>query len=364
MKRIFLIVTIGLLKLSVMANLSENTKFYGSFYTALLTEEGNYSIVDNGSRAGIKFEKKEFYPHWNAGLRGEYGINSTSRPSEFQIKNNSLTSSTTNGPFSNRLGYMYFTYKDNLKFSFGKQWSPFYDVTSVTDIYAIFGAQAAGAFSLSSDGGYLGTGRADNSAVASYKSGNLETSLIYVATGNQSIEILDANGDSLPGKPTRIYKRSFGGALQYTSDTLTLGVANMTGHFLNDEKEEHSHSTTFGAKYVFKDLTIAGVYTISRLAEIDNNGVIFGANGVEAIIKYHLSEDVSLSAGLNSLKPDDKTYDLVTENDYTIEKYIFALTLEKDFFTLALEGVSDLSRNADGSRTSENIIGLSLGLSL
>lgn len=348
MKRLFLAVGIGLLGFNTWATIGESTHFYGSFYTALLSDQGNYSIVDNGSRAGIKFEKKEFYPNWSAGLRGEYGINSTSRPSEFQIKNNSLTSSKTSGPFSNRLGYMYFKYDDNLQLSFGKQWSPFYDVTSVTDIFAIFGAQASGAFSLSSDGGYLGTGRADNSAIASYASGNLKTSLIYVATGNQTIELLDANGDSLPGNPTRIYKRSFGGAIQYTNELLTLGMGNMTGHFINDDKEEHSHSTTFGAKYIFRQLTIAGVYTISRRAEIDNNGVIFGANGVEATLSYKLSDDVAFSVGLNSLKPDDKSYNLLTENDYAVEKYIFALTLNKDFFTLALEGVSDLSRNADG----------------
>lgn len=185
-----------------------------------------------------------------------------------------------------------------------------------------------------------------------------------MATGNQKIELLNENGESLPGKPTRTYKRSFGGAFQYRDDSFTFGIANMTGNFIKDKKDENSHATTVGTSYKIADLSLAGVYTISRRIEIDNNGIIFGARGLETTMTYRLSEDVSMSVGLNKLKPDDKSYKLLNDNHFLVEKYIFALTLTKDFFTAALEGVSDKSKNANASKTSDNIVGLSIGIKL
>ncbi len=213
MLKVFLIFVISI---SAFASTS---KFYGYFSLAFFSNDGRYSLVDNGSRVGVKYSKKGFYPDWTAGLRGEYSVKTTSHNEDFFLKNNELNRTKDNGPFSNRLGYLYLTYDDNFTMSFGKQWSPFYEVTSVTDIFYIFGAEASGAFSLQSDGGYLGSGRANNSARLSYDLGKTKISAIYVATGDQEIEILDADGKSLPGNPKRIYERSLGGAVQYVGNS-------------------------------------------------------------------------------------------------------------------------------------------------
>lgn len=345
------------------ANELKNFSAYGKLALGFFTNEGKWSTVDNGSRLGFKYKKDDIFKNVTIGARGEYSVQATKPSTTFAVKGDNFETTSTDGPFKNRLGYIYFDFGKNFTASFGKQWSPYYDVTSVTDIFNMFGAEASGAFSFNSDGGFLGTGRADNSSLFTYKNKNMKASFIYIATNDQEIELTDASGNSLPGTPKRTYERAMGGAFEYDHKYFQIGLAHIHGDITEVSLSKDTKLTTAGLQLKLNPVTIGVVYTESRFSELDDNGVIFDARGTEAVIDYALTETISLRAGYNNLKPhEDTDYQELTDHFYEIKKYIVGAQYSKDNLTLGLEGLIDESQNADDTKTKNSIAGFSMTL--
>lgn len=351
--------------LEMKSDLKKEFHFYGAFNLAFFGDAGRYSLVDNGTRLGVKYLNTKAITNWNLGARAEYGVRTTAHDSEFEIKNGNIEAVDGTAPFTNRLGFIYFENPEHkFKISLGKQWSPFYEVTSVTDIFYMFGAEASGAFSLNSDGGYLGTGRADNSILLTKEIHSFKLQALYLATGKQSIEIKDANGNEISGKPKRVYERSYGGAIQYESETFKIGVSHMTGDFEYDGSPQHSRASTLGLSFKLDKLELGQVVTFSKGHQIDDNGQLFDARGLETTISYQYTSRLNLRAGLNKVSSKDSDYDAKAEHDYGVEKYILGIVYQSDSYSFSLEGVSDHSKNADNSEVDNSLVGVNFEVEL
>ncbi len=138
----------------------------------------------------------------------------------------------------------------------------------------------------------------------------------------------------------------------------------MSGHFKTSGATKDSGLTTLGLSYTLGDFTFAQVVTFSKRSEVDDVGEIFDGRGLETTLSYKLSSDVTVAAGLNKLTPDDDVYKNKSNHFYKIEKYIFGLSLKKDVFEAALEGILDRSRLSTNLRTNNNIIGLTFKVSI
>jgi predicted porin len=67
--------------------------------------------------------------------------------------------------FFSRLAYATLKHKKWGEISIGKQWGLYYDVAVYTDNFTVFGGESNGVYSGNTDGGWKGTGRADNAIV-------------------------------------------------------------------------------------------------------------------------------------------------------------------------------------------------------
>ena len=137
---------------------------YGSLRTIIGFPIGGAEVQDDASRVGINFTT--FGP-LKVIATTEWGVNLVQ--SETTYNAGATTSSgfgvvqqATQPVFGARLGFVGVDFGKYGRFSFGKQLSTHYDITSyTTDRFNVFGGQSTATYVANTDGGQSGTGRAD-----------------------------------------------------------------------------------------------------------------------------------------------------------------------------------------------------------
>ena len=126
--------------------LSEHISAYGSLrFRSGLNGSGNFEINDKASRIGIRGELPiagELY----AFARVEMGLNIMKSPGQLVFSGDpGFAYGEDQDAVTTRLGILGIRTPYG-SFSWGKQWSPYYDVGEFTDQYYIFGGEAQGTF--------------------------------------------------------------------------------------------------------------------------------------------------------------------------------------------------------------------------
>lgn len=128
---------------------------------AVTNEEAE--MQDARSRIGFRYSTG---PDSRFFAAAEWSVNLTKNPSSLNPGESTsggfvVLDSTQGNVFGTRLGYVGVDFGERGKLTLGKQWGVHYDVTSYTDIFNVFGAEASATFNAGTDGGLMGTGRAD-----------------------------------------------------------------------------------------------------------------------------------------------------------------------------------------------------------
>ena len=140
---------------------SVELEFYGSARLRMDASAGQFRFHDNRSRvglAGAKFVTDSF----ELFTRVELGVD-VGGTLEEQFNPRDGTPNGDDVKVFPRVGLIGLGTRYGA-LSFGKQWSVYYDVSSYTDRFAVFGGTASGTYNAGTDGGGSGTGRADNAA--------------------------------------------------------------------------------------------------------------------------------------------------------------------------------------------------------
>lgn len=147
------------------SNLVDDWGAYGSLRLNLGADSNTTDLRDGGSRIGLKVDKHlqndaRLAIHIEAGMDLVEGAggNIVSTPDA-----NEPVGTGDNFLFT-RLGYITYE-KNNTSISAGKQWSVYSDVSTWTELFAIWGGEASGTYNAGTDGGGSGTGRADKSVI-------------------------------------------------------------------------------------------------------------------------------------------------------------------------------------------------------
>ena len=137
---------------------------YGSLRTIIGFPIGGAEVQDDASRVGINFTtfgplKVIATTEWGVDLvqsETTYNAGATTNSGFGVIQ------TTTQPVFGARLGFVGVDFGKYGRFSFGKQLSTHYDITSyTTDRSNVFGGQSTATYVANTDGGQSGTGRAD-----------------------------------------------------------------------------------------------------------------------------------------------------------------------------------------------------------
>lgn len=207
---------------------------------------------------------------------------------------------------SNRLGFVGLDFGDAGRLTLGKQWGVHYDITSFTDAFNVFGANASATFNAGTDGGFTGTGRADSAL--SYRNrffGKLDLGAQIQMRDLSNQEFVDGLGISarlevLPGLTAgAAYTRAM------IDDSLKGQLLGLKGD---------SEYAAFGIRYVSDAFKLAGVYVrqtngdLARIPGFDGElpitiPVVFDATGLELFGRYQMGR-LGLLAGYLDYRPD------------------------------------------------------------
>jgi len=204
--------------------------------------------------------------------------------------------------FGPRLGYVGVDFGEWGRVAFGKQWGVHYDVTSFTDGFNVFGGDASATFNAGTDGGLMGTGRADSAL--SYRNtlfGMLDLGLQMQLRDVTNGEVIDGFGLSAVAS---LWPGLRAGA-SYTEVRYDDSIKDRVPGLRGDGRYG-----AVGVEYKTDRLTLAGVLArqrngdLTRIPFVDGDTevslpVVFDGDGLEFFARYQLHRFAILTGYLN-----------------------------------------------------------------
>ena len=163
-----------------LEDLVESFELYGSFRGHGAGYGGELEIQDNSSRVGARFSR-EVSSRLRVLAGVELSVNLFDSDFSFNVEASTDTGFGTidrtdaGDVFGTRLGYVGVDLARGGRLTIGKQWSTYYDVSAWTDEFDVFGGE--GGFTYTppgTDGGTLGTGRAEKALLYRNDVGKLQ----------------------------------------------------------------------------------------------------------------------------------------------------------------------------------------------
>ncbi len=269
---------------------------YGSLRLAsVVNTDGVSDIRNNSSRLGLRGEKA-LGQGLTAFARLELGVN---------LVNNDRIILETGDPgapigqgsqaFTSRLGFIGLATRLG-SVSWGKQWSPYYDVAEFTDQFQLFSGAANGAFGAGTDGGLAGTGRAERAAQYRERFGPVSIGLQVQnrATSPNDRSWLDTWG----GAVVVGEREGFAAGVAYNQ--VRDGVANPNPN----QTQLGDEAALFGARYRSGGWYGGVTFSILTQHEVDDLGRRFDGKGLEVALVRDVTDRVWVEFGFNNLQPD------------------------------------------------------------
>jgi predicted porin len=303
----------------------ESFEVYGSLRGHVAGFDGETEIQDNGSRLGVRFSR-EFGQRIGVLAGAEWSLNLFDSDFSFNLDSStdsdfsSVDRTGAGDTFGTRLGYLGVDFGNVGRVTIGKQWSAYRDVSKWTDNFDVFGKEASFTFPAGTDGGELGTGRAEKSLLYRTDIGRLQV--------GAQVQ-LDASDVS-----SAVSKDTYGFSLRYgLTERLSIGAAYNDAD-LDDESIvvgliDDPEYLIFGVRYETERLYLAAIWADQEngdFVDVDDPmalapvSVAFDASGVELYGSYDVTERFRLTGGLNVTDPD--RLDPLVDPDYEIKYYV------------------------------------------
>ncbi|POB14943.1 MULTISPECIES: porin [Pseudomonadati] len=328
-------------------NLGDDFSLYGKISMAAIGQDGAQSLNNNSSRFGFKYKRDGLIEKFTTGLRAEFGINTSNTSQSIQSIPNTTgrfqVDNTSDRPFSTRLAYLWIENGD-FNATIGKNWSVWYDVTEMTDIFMVTGAFASSTFTANSE--VIGTSRGVDLLEFRYKIGDLHFGAQTKFTGDETAEY-DSDGDGIDDAVLTL-EHSIAASLRIVKKNYKVGIAAINLNSNNNGVEIAKLSVTVGANYYFKNLFIAAVYGDTKDLELID-GRFVRTDNVEAIMGWRFNPFHQIMIGYNWQTSDDDGLD-----DYEMSKILGSYMYTNDQYELGIEYVFDDSVDVSGMRPKNN----------
>lgn len=325
----------------------DTLNFYGKLRVHSAFFDNTVELQQNSPRIGVNFRSS--LPknlHLNATL--EYGMNLVDGTQFNNDANNIIEFASQpflqKETFTSRIAYVGISHKKWGAITMGKQWGVYYDIAEYTDRFSVFGGESNGVYSGQTDGGWKGTGRADNSIAYRNTFKNLSF-----------------------GFQTQLFSdnTNFGLALEYDfSSHFKMGFAFNNAEINDSYKEfiefERTNNNNYliGATYKKEKLLVAFTYSINKdefaLLDTDDDSfkiVAYPTHGMELFTNYFINDKIELQGGFNRIHDNEE--DSFFNGDYTLMHYILGLNYHVNknamIYSSARIGDSNLVNNAKDS---------------
>ncbi|KGJ97917.1 porin [Colwellia psychrerythraea] len=314
--------------------------------------------------------------NWQALGLLEWGVQISRTGDQVFVTNNGLTST---GPTTDttwlRLGYVGFEHETYGRFTLGKQWGVSYDVGGVTDWFEIFGAEGQGTYNFGTDGGFSGTGRAEQAIQYKVNYQDFSFGAQYLVSDD-----VVRTGDT-PGEEDGFgvkFNDSYGLSVIYKAPyEIGLGLAYNKAKIslisdIDKELKDYSQSAKADDELITAHITyrpygslglhVAAVFTDMTNHEINDVGQVMNkASGIELFSAYRFDNDISLILGYNSLKDDSNG---LIGSDGTFHQKYFILSAkyhwDEDFYFYIESKIDDSTLVEQDSNLAENATGIGM----
>ncbi len=275
-------------------NVLDSINFYGSLQVQLAAFDKGVQLQENNPQMGMDLYRG-LKNGWSVNGKLEFGlhlINGTNfnndANSSVEFLANPFKSKEV---FNSRLAYFGIANEKLGSLTFGKQWGVYYDIAGFTDNFSLFGGAANGVWTGGTDGGWKGTGRADNAVQYRNTIGNFEIA-----------------GQAQLFKNTE----SYGISAQYHIPMgLTIGAAYNDAGIVDPIKEVVNgigdNTTNFISGINYKKGKYYGAFTFSVNDDnivIEDTGyaVSIPSYGYELSLGYTPTSKLSIQGGFNMVK--------------------------------------------------------------
>ncbi|MFG1483277.1 porin [Halobacteriovorax sp. HFRX-2_2] len=324
-------------------NLGDNFELYGKISMAAIGQAGAQSLNNNSSRFGFKYKRDDLLEKFTTGLRAEFGINTSNTSQNIQSIPNTTgrfqVDNTSDRPFSTRLAYLWIE-RGDFNATLGKNWSVWYDVTEMTDIFMVTGAFASSTYTANSE--VIGTSRGVDLLEARYKLGDFHFGAQTKFTGDETADY-DSDGDGIDDAVLTL-EHSIAASLRYIKKNFKIGLAAINLNSNNNGIEHAKLSVTAGAQYYFDHLFLAAIYGDTKDLELIDGRFVTSEN-IEAILGWRFNLYHQVMLGYNWQISDEKGLD-----DYEMSKILGSYIFTNGLYQLGMEFVLDDSVEANGMR--------------
>ena len=324
--------------------LSETMDIYGSM--RLFAEMGaeDPTLNDGSSRLGIRLGRELQNGRTLFG-RIEWKTNLVDNDSQFVVSDRAtsggivIRDEDTESVLTTRLGYLGMRFADVGEITFGKQWSVYYDVAGWTDVFNVYGGSALSVYSAGTDGGSLGSGRAENAVVWRSNRGK-------ISYGVQTQLKESADDDDFKG---------LGGSLIFSpNDDWNIGAAfaatRIKGAFAEIAGDDNSGVATIGVRYQRAPWNVAfnvAQWNNHEAIFFEDDTLIYDGFGAELYASYERNDRLHIYGGFNYTDPDIN--DPRVDSDFGVEYLILGASwyATQDSFAY-LEALLSSSRDVNG----------------
>jgi predicted porin len=288
--------------------------------------DGEAQVQDAGSRVrfGYSSEDERFL------AVAEWAVNLTTSASTLNAGETTasgfltLDDESSDDVLGARLGYVGIDLGEQGTITLGKQWSVYYDVTSFTDAFNAFGAEATATFNAQTDGGFTGTGRADGALL--YRRSfldKLDVGLQVQMRGFENEEFFDGYGFSARARVTPRVELGVSYIRSLIDATIKASIPGF-----DDDAEYRSA----GVRYRGDKLTLSAVYAEQKNGDLAKFpsvldgapivvGEVFDAEGGELFARYQLGS-WGLVAGYPQYSPRLDAYNVLTAPSAEVQRTI------------------------------------------
>ena len=272
-------------------------------------------LQNSASRGGFRINRV-----LGRGITGigqlEWQINLTDDNTVFAPDDNTnsdITSVAGADAFATRLGYIGLDFGDKGRVTFGKQWGAYANVANFTDQFPVFGGAASGIYATGTDGGAFGTGRAERALQYQLKKDNFT---LVAQTQLQGDVAQESNtyGLAFRFKPTN-----------WLEVGAAVNQADLDADIIGDiiRVDDDPRSAIVAARVNMERWYLAlglSDHTQTEIGRIGGDALLVDSQGVEAVMRYSLQDNLRLFAGYNQRDVDQNE---ILDSNVDIEDYLF-----------------------------------------
>lgn len=306
--------------------------------------KGRADLSNYSSRVGFEYNRS-ITEEYSLGAQFEWGVDLLNGSAVSGGNGDGSYPLTSSGDFlTNRLSNILVNTKYGV-LRVGKQWSTYSEVGDWTDMFATASGESLGIYSYGSDGGYLGTGRADKALTYRTSFKSLALGLQYQALGKEQVSGVGTNNGGYGANIIYTFMKKFklGVAYNHVDFRFTSGQKLTPKSMVMSFKYE-SDKTLFAIGHALMN------ESESSSSSLSSSTIFKKSTGTEVYFDYKFYGQTSVELGYNLFEQEN------VGNQFEKNFLLAGIKHRLKIGEFGVMGKLDNSKNTSGQKIDDNFV--------